>query len=349
MSLPPRTAWSSRWPMRSAAFLLLVLLCLLHGCAGVPASLSSVFVPHGQRALLDSDMCVFMSGGAFELSHISNSSARDLQHWTWRLQCCFAGTGHQNVLDIPKKGHLASSGSSAPVFAPVHLHDVLIAPFREWKLLCCLAVFWHCISGHCTSAGTSTFMYCCYETWVICCTFCPVLLMYCTCGNFDGLCTWWISSLCTLNLGSRDLLGHLIHFSGWSDSFFAQSFWWFGTVLLVHDQSNFALLVYRLPTGFSLRADCVALFHLYCVDDVLRGFCVQLSFGTSLINSSLLTWVAWLVTRVKSVSLCSLSLLLATAHKLSVNLLSNVSSFCSLLDPGWAELDWARLRYHVCC
>ena len=28
------------------------------------------------------------------------SSAQDLQHWTWRLHCCFAGTGHQHVLDI---------------------------------------------------------------------------------------------------------------------------------------------------------------------------------------------------------------------------------------------------------
>ena len=90
-----------------------------------------------------------------------------------------------------------------------------------------------------------------------------------------------------------------------------------------HDQSNIAFLVYRLPTGFSLRADVVVeLFHLHCVDDVLRGFCVQLSFG------------AWRVTRVKRVSLCSPSPLLATAHKLSVNFLSNVSSFCSLLDLG---------------
>ena len=36
------------------------------------------------------------------------------------------------------------------------------------------------------------------------------------------------------------------------------------------------------------------------------------------------------------VSLCSLSLLLATAHKLSVNFLSALDNlFCSLLDPGW--------------
>ena len=28
------------------------------------------------------------------------SSVRDLQHWTWRLHCCFAGTGHQHVLDL---------------------------------------------------------------------------------------------------------------------------------------------------------------------------------------------------------------------------------------------------------
>ena len=48
--------------------------------------------------------------------------------------------------ECPQQGHLASSGSSAPVFAPVHLHDVLIAPPKEWNLLCCVPVFWHCIS-----------------------------------------------------------------------------------------------------------------------------------------------------------------------------------------------------------
>ena len=42
--------------------------------------------------------------------------------------------------------------------------------------------------------------------------------------------------------------------------------------LLIHDQFNVALPVYRLPTGFSLRVDVVELFHLCCVDDVLRGF-----------------------------------------------------------------------------
>ena len=42
--------------------------------------------------------------------------------------------------------------------------------------------------------------------------------------------------------------------------------------LLVHDQSNIALPVYRLPTGFSLRVDGVGLFYLHCVDDVLHGF-----------------------------------------------------------------------------
>ena len=70
--------------------------------------------------------------------------------------------------------------------------------------------------------------------------------------------------------------------------------------MLVHDQSNFALLVYCLPTCFSLRADGVELFHFYCVDDELRGFCVQLSFGSSLINSSLWTLSGTQrVTRVK--------------------------------------------------
>ena len=42
--------------------------------------------------------------------------------------------------------------------------------------------------------------------------------------------------------------------------------------LLVRDQSNIALPVCRLPTGFSLRVDGVGLFYLHCVEYVLRGF-----------------------------------------------------------------------------
>ena len=56
------------------------------------------------------------------------------------------------------------------------------------------------------------------------------------------------------------------------NSFSADSSSRFGTVLLVHDQSNIVLAVYRLPTGFPLRVDGVELFHLHCVDDVSRGF-----------------------------------------------------------------------------
>ena len=136
---------------------------------------------------------------------------------------CTAGTGHKHVLDL-------SVDLTWHLLDPLHLslclcivHDVLITPFREWILLCfisflqclCVAVFCQCISP-----GTSTFMYCCCETSVLCCTF----WVYCTCGNFNGLCnvwtimsmycTWCISFLCTLNLGSLDLLGHLIHPSG---------------------------------------------------------------------------------------------------------------------------------------
>ena len=95
------------------------------------------------------DRPVFMSGGAFELSLSSQArlsrSATPLLRWNRAPTC----SGY------PQQGHLASSGSSAPVCAPVHLHDVLIAPSRKWNLLRCVAVFWHCISGHCTSAGTS--------------------------------------------------------------------------------------------------------------------------------------------------------------------------------------------------
>ena len=60
--------------MRSAASVLLVLLCLLHGCAGVPASLNSVATSFqascerllsGSTAILsDSDLasCLVVSG-----------------------------------------------------------------------------------------------------------------------------------------------------------------------------------------------------------------------------------------------------------------------------------------------
>ena len=98
--------------------------------------------------------------------------------------------GHQHVLDltVDLTWHLLDHLHLSLCLCI--LHDVLITPFREWNLLCfisflqclCVVVFWHCIS-----AGTSTFMYCCCETSVLCCTF----WMYCTCGNFNGLCNVW--------------------------------------------------------------------------------------------------------------------------------------------------------------
>ena len=131
------------------------------------------------------DRPVFVSGGAFKLFLILSSSARDLQQWTWRLHWCFAGTEHRHVLDI--RG-LASSRSSAPVLALVHLHDVLIAPFREWNLLCCVGGASGTVSlgiasllvlqRSCTAAVKLQWS---------CCTFWPLLLMFCTCGNFNGL------------------------------------------------------------------------------------------------------------------------------------------------------------------
>ena len=148
------------------------------------------------------------------------SSARRLQHWIRRLHCCFAGTGHQHVLDLTVDLTWHLLDHLHLFLCLCILHDVLITPSREWNLVAlhqfsalsvCVAAFWHCIS-----AGTSTFMYC-YEASVLCCTF----WMCCTCGNFHGLCNVWtimsicctclFSFLCTLNLGSLDLLGHLIH------------------------------------------------------------------------------------------------------------------------------------------
>ena len=87
-----------------------------------------------------------------------------------------------------------------------HLHlslclCILITPFREWNLLCfisflqclCVAVFLHCIS-----AGTSSFVYCCCETSVLCCTF----WMYCTCGNLNGLRNVWTIHVDILHLAN---------------------------------------------------------------------------------------------------------------------------------------------------
>ena len=158
--------------LRSAAIVLLVLLCLLHGCAvvslarlcGVPTRQNSVtnsFEASCERLLSGStavvfdfdllraswsagtprlryvriDRPVFMSGGAFELSLFSSSSARDLQHWdlaiALMLRCNWASKCSGDRLHL--SSHLCI------------LRDVLIAPFREWNLLCCVAVFWHCI------------------------------------------------------------------------------------------------------------------------------------------------------------------------------------------------------------
>ena len=162
------------------------------------------------------------------IDHVWWSLSNSLSSQARLLEICNTGPGDYTAASLEPGINMFSTSAHLLdhlhlSFALVHLHDVLIVPFRGWNLLCCVAVFWHCTSGHCISAGPSTFMYCCCETSVICCTFWPVLLMYCTCGNFNGLCTWWISFFCTLNLGSLDLLGHLIHFSGRTDSLSAQS------------------------------------------------------------------------------------------------------------------------------
>ena len=173
-----------------------------------------------------------------------------------------------------------------------------VRPVQGMELLCCVVVFWHCISGHCISAGTSTFMSCCCETSVICCTFWLVLLIYGTYGNFNGLCFVddRVDFLNLVNLVSLHAESGESGSARSPDSLLWMNGFFLCTVLMMmwnsvaHEPANIALLLYRLPTGFSLRADgVVELFHLHCVDDVSRGFCVQLSFGTSLINSSLLT------------------------------------------------------------
>ena len=99
-------------------------------------------------------------------------------------------------------------------------------------------------------------------------------------------------------------------------------------------------MLHFLSTVYRLAYPCawygVDLFRLHCVDDVLRVFLNWALFCSS--STSLLT----LVTQVWRVSLCSLSRLLATAHKLSVNILSALDNlFSSLLDPVLSA-DWTE-------
>ena len=78
------------------------------------------------------------------------SSVRDLQHWTWRLHCCFAGTGHQHVLDLAVNltWHLLD-----PLHLSLHLcilHDVLVCGGILALYLC-----WH-VNVHVLLLGLST-------------------------------------------------------------------------------------------------------------------------------------------------------------------------------------------------
>ena len=134
-----------------------VLLCLLHGCAGVSTSLNSVATSF--EASCDRLPCGFPSTECFVWSlhapflSLSSqarlSSARGLQHWTWRLRCCSAGTGHRHVLDltVDLAWHLLDHLHLS--LRLCILHHVLITTFRERNLLCfinfmqclCAAVF----------------------------------------------------------------------------------------------------------------------------------------------------------------------------------------------------------------
>ena len=109
--------------LRSAAIVLLVLLCLLHCCAVVRCCVTCTAVrasPHLcllSRLRLRPPVSAFLAVylllnalcGAFILplslslnlsSQARLSSARGLQHWTGRLYCCFAGTRLDITLDL---------------------------------------------------------------------------------------------------------------------------------------------------------------------------------------------------------------------------------------------------------
>ena len=86
------------------------LLCHLHGCAGVPTSLTPVatsFEASCERLPcgIPSAECFVWSLHPLSLSlNLSSqarlSSARGLQHWTGRLYCCFAGTRLDLTVDL---------------------------------------------------------------------------------------------------------------------------------------------------------------------------------------------------------------------------------------------------------
>ena len=147
--------------------------------------------------------------------------------------------------------------------------------------ICALyTVFWRCIS-----AGTSTFMsmYCCCETSVLCCTFWPVLLMCCTCGNFNGLCilwTWsarytapgeprssahwiWVILICSITwfTSMTRLFRCTIFMMIWNNSTMVH-FWSMTNPIL-----RFLSADWLLPA----RGWCWAV-HLHCVDGVFWGF-----------------------------------------------------------------------------
>ena len=236
--------------LRSAAIVLLVLLCLLHGCAGVPTSLNSVAtsfeascerLPCGKpsaecfewslHSLPPPPFSLFLLSLSLLLHSLSLSlssqarlsSARDLQHWTWRLHCCFAGTKHQHVLDltVDLTWHLLDHLHRSLCLCI--LHDVLIT--RSGTGTCCASsvlcnvCVWR-YSGIASlltrqRSYTAAVKLQCSAALSGCTALVATSTVFATCGRSCRYTAPGESRFSAHGyLGSLDLLGHLIHSSG---------------------------------------------------------------------------------------------------------------------------------------
>ena len=151
------------------------LLCHLHGCAGVPTSLTSVATSF--EASCERLPCGIPSAECFVWSlHAPSLSVSQSLISSSSVVCSRSATlDRATVLLLrwnpagPYSGsHLESSGSSAPVSVSVHPSRCSDHLFREWNLFCfisflqclCVAVFWHCISAATSTLCTAVKLQC---------------------------------------------------------------------------------------------------------------------------------------------------------------------------------------------
>ena len=115
-------------------------------------------------------------------------SLSHLKHVCRLLETCNTGPGDGTAASLEQGTQHVLDLLWIPVgiFWIISTCLCICASFTMFSVFCIVCVWRY--SGHCISAGTSTFMSMCRccETSVICCTFWLVLLMNCTCGNFSA-------------------------------------------------------------------------------------------------------------------------------------------------------------------